>query len=98
MVTPFAPAVAPSGLAAVAGRGSVALTWNAVSGAYWYYVSRSTVSGGPYTTIGYSTSNKYTDTGVTKGVKYYYVVSVYINISGFGSQSPNSAAVNATPS
>ncbi|MBF0503704.1 MAG: hypothetical protein HQL14_01250 [Candidatus Omnitrophica bacterium] len=97
MVTPFAPPPAPSGLAAVPASGSVTLSWNAVSQALWYYIGRSTVNGGPYSTIGYATANNFKDTTVVNGATYYYVVSTYINVSGFGAVSPNSLQVSATP-
>ncbi len=94
MAVPFAPAVAPTGLSAVVNNGTVVLSWNAVSGAMWYDVSRSTVSGGPYTYIGYSNSASYTDKP-TGSNTFYYVVSTYINVSGVGNLSPNSSQVSA---
>jgi fibronectin type 3 domain-containing protein len=92
--TPNAPPAAPTGLAATAGNAQVVLTWNASTGATSYNVGRSTTSGGPYTTIDSPTTTSYTDTGVTNGTTYYYVVSA-ANSAG---QSGNSAQVSATPS
>src|SRR6195256_80032 len=86
-----APA-APTGLAATPGNGQVTLNWNASSGATTYYVKRSTTAGAE-TQIATPTSTSYTDSGLTNGTKYFYVVSAY---NSYG-QSPNSAEVNATP-
>ena len=87
IVSPTAPAF-PIGLSAVAaGSTSASLTWNAVIGATSYNLKRATNSGGAYTPIatGVTTTN-YTDTGLTTGVKYFYVVSA---VSG-GVESLNS--------
>lgn len=88
--------VAPTGLNVVtAGSGQVALTWNAASYATSYNVKRGTSSAGPFTTIASGiTSTSYTDTSVTNGTTYYYVVSA-VNASG---ESSNSSSVTATPS
>jgi poly(hydroxyalkanoate) depolymerase family esterase len=76
ILAPSAPAF-PMGLSAVVVSPTQAsLTWNAVIGATSYNVKRSTNSGGSYTTIatGVTTTNC-ADTGLSAGVKYYYVVS-----------------------
>ncbi len=86
------PAV-PAGLAAAAGNAQVALNWTASSGATGYYVERSNASGGPYNQISVQAAANYTDTGLTNGTKYFYVVSAY-NSAG---QSANSADISATP-
>jgi fibronectin type 3 domain-containing protein len=94
--TPAAPVTipaTPTGLAALAGNGQVSLTWNASTGATNYNVGRATVSGGPYAQLAAPTSANYTDTGVTNGTTYYYVVSA-MNSAG---QSANSGQVSATP-
>jgi len=65
----------PYGQKASAANGQVVFSWNAVTGATSYNVKRATVSGGPYTTIASVTVTKYTDTSVTVGSVYYYVVS-----------------------
>jgi cellulose 1,4-beta-cellobiosidase len=84
---------APTNLVATAGNGQVGLSWSASSGATSYNVKRSTTSGGAYTTIASPTTTSYTDTGVTNGTTYYYVVSA-VNTAG---QSANSSQVSATP-
>jgi hypothetical protein len=53
----------------------VVLDWSAASGAIGYNVKRAAASGGPYTTIANVTTTNYTDTSVTRGVSYFYVVS-----------------------
>jgi len=70
------PPAAPLSLAAAAGDGQVALTWNAASGASSYTVYRSTVKGGPYTPLfaGLAAPGL-TDGAVIDGTTYYYVVS-----------------------
>src|ERR1039457_29313 len=83
----------PTNLTATAGNGQVGLSWSAASGATSYNVKRATTSGGPYTTIGSPTTASYTDTGLTNGTTYYYVVSA-VNTAG---QSTNSSQVSATP-
>jgi fibronectin type 3 domain-containing protein len=86
------PAV-PKGLAAAPGNARVTLDWTVSSNATGYYVERATTSGGPFTQISTQAGANYTDTGLTNGTKYYYVVSAY-NSAG---QSANSADVSAMP-
>jgi len=84
----------PTGLAATPGNGQVTLSWGASSGASSYNVKRATTSGGPYTTIATGvTSTSYTNTGLTNGTTYFYVVSA---VNSFG-ESANSTQVSATP-
>jgi fibronectin type 3 domain-containing protein len=84
---------APAGVVASAGNAQVALTWSASTGATGYVVKRGTVSGGPYTQIGTPTAANFSDTGLTNGTKYFYVVDA----SNSAGASANSAEVNATP-
>src|SRR5215475_748044 len=56
---------------------NISLAWDAVSGdttLYGYEVLRSNSSGGPYSTVATVTTNAYTDSSVTGGATYYYVV------------------------
>ena len=69
------PPIAPIGLTAVAGNQQASLTWQALSGAPVYDVKYSTNNGGPYTTVASSPTTSFTVTGLTNGVKYYFVVS-----------------------
>jgi cellulose 1,4-beta-cellobiosidase len=87
-----APA-APTGLTATPGNAQVSLSWTASSGATSYNVKRSTVSGSGYVTVNSPTTTSYTNTGLTNGTTYYYVVTA-VNSSG---QSANSSQVSATP-
>jgi hypothetical protein len=88
------PPTAPTGLQATAGDTQVSLSWTASSGATSYNVKRSTTSGSGYSIISSPTAANYTDTGLTNGTTYYYVVSA-VNSGG---ESANSAEVNAKPS
>ena len=94
-VSPF-PSV-PTRLNAVqiGNLSQIQLTWAVSVGSSSYNVKRSTVSGGPYTTIASTLdpTTTYTDTPVTYGTIYYYVVSG-ANIKG---ESANSTEVSATP-
>src|SRR5262249_8763592 len=84
----------PTGVAASAGNTLVSLTWNAAAGAATYSVKRATTSGGPYGTIATGiTAAGTTDTNVTNGTTYCYVVSA-VNACG---ESGNSVQVSATP-
>ena len=88
-----APA-APSNLAATPGNAQVALGWTASAGATSYNVKRSTTNGGPYSTaVASPTLTTYTDTTVTNGTPYYYVVTA-VNTAG---ESGNSNQASATP-
>jgi hypothetical protein len=87
------PPAVPTSVEATAGNAQVSLTWTASSGATSYHVKRSTTSGGPYTQVAAPTTAADTDTGLTNGTPYYYVVSA-VNAAG---ESANSTEVAATP-
>ncbi|MBM7568921.1 hypothetical protein [Paenibacillus sacheonensis] len=87
---------APMNLAASGGSGQASLSWSPIGGAASYNVKRATAPGGPYATVstaGSVTSASYTDTAVTNGTAYYYVVTA-VNASG---ESQPSAEASATP-
>ena len=87
---------APTGLSATAGSGQVALSWNASLGAGSYTVRRSTSSSSGFTVVASGLgSTGYTDTDVTGGTTYYYVVSAAT--SSPVAESAYSAEVSATP-
>jgi fibronectin type 3 domain-containing protein len=90
---PVAPPAAPTNLTATAGHRQVALSWSAVAGATGYHVKRSTTNGGPHATVAGVASAAFTDTGLSDGTTYYYVVSA---TNAFG-ESANSAQAGATP-
>ncbi len=97
VTTPSGAPVAPSGLVATAiSSTAIRLTWtdNSNNEAN-FIVGRSTTSGGPYTDIATLGANvtTYTNTGLTAGTTYYYVVR---SSNGNGS-SVNSAQASASP-
>lgn len=93
--SPIAPA--PTGLTATAGVGRIFLKWTRSGDtANGYEVRRATTNGGPYSSIASWTDNtraEHTDTGVTNGTTYYYVVAAR-NQAG---TSGNSNQASTTP-
>ncbi|WP_123042053.1 DUF4832 domain-containing protein [Cohnella candidum] len=91
--TPTIPA-APANLTASAGNAQVTLTWTASAGAATYSVFRSTTNGSGYVQAAAGiTGTSYTDTGLSNGTAYYYVVKA-VNSAG---SSGNSNQASATP-
>jgi chitin-binding protein len=86
---------APTGLTATAGNAQVALSWTAAAGATAYNIKRSTTNGGPYSNVQTNhPGTSFTNTGLTNGTTYYYVVTA-VNASG---ESPVSTQASGTPS
>jgi fibronectin type 3 domain-containing protein len=90
---PTLPPTSPTGLIATPGNTQVSLTWNASAGATLYHLKRSTTTGTGYAQISSSPVTSFTDTSLSNGTTYYYVVSA-LNAAG---ESPNSAQASATP-
>ena len=83
----------PTGLSATPADGSIALDWNAATGASAYNVKRATAANGPYFTVGTNVANTvYLDAGLTAGTTFYYEVSS-LNTGG---ESSNSFYASAT--
>jgi autotransporter-associated beta strand protein len=88
--------IAPSALRADAPlAGTVRVWWWGSAYATGYNVKRATSAGGPYTSVAVNLPPKdllYTDTGLTPGTTYYYVVSATIN----GVETSDSLPVSVT--
>jgi len=90
---PCTPPSAPTGLTASAiSQTQINLSWTAVAGASSYTILRSTASGGPYTAVGTSATNSFSNTGLACNTTYYYVVAA----SSGACSSGNSAQASAT--
>lgn len=90
--TPCTPPSAPTGVSATAaGANQINLSWSAVSGATQYRVYRSAASGGPYALAGTVSGTSFSDTTLSCGTPYYYVVRAFA-----GCESANSTQVTAT--
>ncbi len=87
------PPAAPTGVSATSSSQTAAsISWTASSGATSYSISRSTTSGGPYSTVGSSATSPFSNTGLTCNTTYYYVVSA----SNGSCSSGNSAQASVT--
>jgi len=98
VTTLAAPPATPVGLAAIAGDGSVSLTWNANSESdlAGYHVYRSTIPGSGYTRQNNVLLNSpaFTDNYVSYYTTYYYVVTA---VDRDSLESPVSSQVSAVP-
>ncbi len=92
-----APAT-PTGLTATGGKRKVTLAWAAStdgggSGLAGYEVFRSTAATtGPFTLLATTSTADYTDSGTTRGRRYWYYVKAH---DGAGNRSPASTTVSA---
>jgi endonuclease/exonuclease/phosphatase family metal-dependent hydrolase len=93
--TPPAP---PTGLTATPGDGQVALDWadNAEPDLSGYNVYRALTSGGPYAQVNTVrvAPSAHTDTGLTNGTPYFYVVTA---VDTSSNESAQSSEASATP-
>jgi probable HAF family extracellular repeat protein len=88
------PPAAPTGLTATAGKKKVTLKWaqSTSSGVMQNRIYRSTTSGGPYSLrAAISAGTSFSDTRLTPGATYYYVVTA-VNSSGKESAYSNQAS------
>jgi hypothetical protein len=84
----------PTAVEAAPGNAQVTLSWTASPAATGYNVERSTTNGGPYSVIASNVAaTAYTDSGLTNGTTYYYVIA---SVSALG-VGANSAQASATP-
>ena len=92
---------APTGLAAVAGRGQVTLSWDPVPGAIGYAVHRADAATGPFAVVDHGGGDvlavphgPYADTTVRPGHQYWYAVAPLATVTAMG---PLSAPVRPEP-
>ncbi|MEI7910733.1 MAG: MBG domain-containing protein, partial [Verrucomicrobiota bacterium] len=91
----------PTNLVATPGNNAAKLTWSAAGGASAYNVKRALVSGGPYATVGTTSTTSYMDATATNGSTYFYVVSATngsVESSNSGEASVIPAALPSTTS
>ena len=88
-----------TGTGTAATQHTVDLSWTASADAVSYNIYRGTVSGGPYTMINTSpdSTTAYTDSTVTSGDTYYYVVTAVNSASEESGYSNQATAVIPTP-
>jgi beta-galactosidase len=86
--------LAPASLNASPGNGRIALTWAASVGATNYVIWRGFSSGNESNSVGATIGTTYTDTGLTNGTTYFYVVTA---AGPGGLVSSNSPEASATP-
>ena len=84
---------APTNLTATANSGNITLNWFAPVGATRFNIKRSTISGGPYTTIASNvTAGAFLDTSYVTGTTYYYVVTAVNSLGESAASNQASAA------
>lgn len=85
----------PASISAVAGSGSVTVSWSLVTGATSYnvYSSMSATVSKATGTKHSVTGTTFNDTGLTNGLQYYYVMTSVKS----GIESPDSSVVSAVP-
>jgi alpha-L-rhamnosidase len=87
-------AIPPASLTAIPGNAQITLVWTPPVGATNYVILRGTSSGHETTTVASGVTNtNYTDTGLTDGDTYYYVVAANSPLGPSG----NSPEAHATP-
>lgn len=91
-----APPEVPTGLIAAPGNERLFLDWddNTQFGFSTFRISRSTSPGGPYSQVAETNESFFSDTGLSNGTSYYYVISA-INVEG--DESETSDEVSGVP-
>jgi len=87
----LAPPYPPYNLIATGFDMSVSLRWTGRANATSYDVYRGTKSGGPYHLAGSASGTSFSDTGLTNGKTYYYVVTA-LNAAGESGYSNQASA------
>ncbi len=91
---PYDKVETSTNLIATGSTSKIDLTWDAVDKATSYTIKRSTTAGGPYVSLSTDiTGTNYTDTNVTYGTNYYYIVTAIVA----GRESGRSNEASATP-
>jgi autotransporter-associated beta strand protein len=91
----YGPPPAVTDLSATSGNGQVSLAWSPTERATGYTIMRGITSGSETTLVAANISGTtYTDTALTNGTNYDYVVVATINPGG---SSPNSNEASVTP-
>jgi len=82
-----------SNVIVAAGDAKNVVEWDAIQG-FMFNVKRSTTSGGPYTKIANVSTNKFTDTGISNGTTYYYIVTAVDSVGETSSSTEVAAKPN----
>ena len=85
----------PSNLTATAGTNVINLSWSPIAsppGGTVYYLRRGTATGGPYGVIASGNFTSYTDSNITNGMSYYYVVDTILPPSTWSANSNEATA------
>ena len=90
------PPVAPTGLSAAGGAGSITLAWTGSAGATGYVVQRGSAAGGPYSTVASPASPGFTDTGLPASTAFFYVVQARNDAGTSGNSNEATAITQAT--
>ncbi len=89
----YGPPPAPTGLSVTPGDGQASLSWTSAERAISYNVMRGTTSGSENSLVAANVSGTtYLDTTATDGVTYYYTVTAYTNVSGWGASGYSNEA------
>ena len=90
------PPAAPTGVTATAASATqINVAWTASAGATSYTILRSTTSGGPYSSVGTSTTTSFSDTTASCNTTYFYVVTASNGTCSSGNSAQASATTNA---